>query len=336
MNMRVESAAAVGAVNPANPIGAEPFLTPVVAGAVSLVINGVTLAWNSAVNSINDIVADINNPALGLGVIASYDASRQALSLLGGGPITVYDAAGSNLTAAFNLQVRVSSLAPVNNGIGPADRPVNPASLMATSLDDYRTAASPVGLDPVTMVPLGTVTINGVSVKWDDDWDLNTVLANINAAVNLPAPTALGISFDLATQTVSLTGQQVLPAAAGTPIGPVTWVDSLGNLSQALNLEAQPRFQDFHDGILAEMQARLDNAQTSYDQADAAVDQLELQQDALSKVNLDEEKAQLMDYARAYEAAVKALAVMDEELNVLINKMAVTSSGTSSESVISS
>lgn len=325
MNMRVESSAAVGAINPANPIGAEPFLTPVIpaAGVVSMVVNGVTLTWDSGTDSINDIVGDINDPALGLGVMASYDAVRQTFSLLGSGPITVYDAAGNNLTAALNLQLRVTSLAPINNGTGPADRPVNPLSLLGTSQQTYRIPARPGG----------DVLVNGVPITWNDGQDLNTVLANFNLPANLPS-VALNIGFDPATQTVSITGQQVLPATAANPIGPVAWVDSRGELGQVFSLEGQPAFQAYGDGVLAEIQARLDNAQMTSDAASAAVDQLELQQDAISKVDLNEEKAKLMDYLRAYEAAVRALGVMDEMLNVLINKMAVSSSGTSSDSVI--
>ena len=77
-------------------------------------------------------------------------------------------------------------------------------------------------------------------------------------------------------------------------------------------------------------------AQALKDQADAAVAQLEMQQDAISKVDLNEEQARLLDYLRAYEAAIRAMSILDEALNVLINKMAVTTgSGGSSGSGIS-
>ena len=103
------------------------------------------------------------------------------------------------------------------------------------------------------------------------------------------------------------------------------------------NLEAQPTFGAFTDTLLAQMQAQESNAQAMNDQADAAVSQLQLQQDAVSKVNADEEQMQLLAYTRAYEASVRAMAALDECLNVLINRMAAsTFQGASSSSVLTS
>jgi flagellar hook-associated protein FlgK len=127
-----------------------------------------------------------------------------------------------------------------------------------------------------------------------------------------------------------------LPATAGAPIGPITIRDVKGNLAMVLNMEAQPTFGAFGDTMLAQMQAQLDNSSALKDQADAAVQQLQNQQDAIANVNLEEEKARLLEYLRAYEASIRAMAAMDEMLNVLINRMAVSTMGSSTSSVISS
>jgi len=103
------------------------------------------------------------------------------------------------------------------------------------------------------------------------------------------------------------------------------------------NMEAQPTFGLFSDSLLAQMQAERSNANAMVDQLSSGVDQLQLQQDAISKVNVDEEQLHLLEYTRAYEAAVRAMAVLDECLNVLINRMAAsTFSGASTSSVLTS
>jgi flagellar hook-associated protein FlgK len=103
------------------------------------------------------------------------------------------------------------------------------------------------------------------------------------------------------------------------------------------NLEAQPEFGAFTDTLLAQMQAQRANTDALVDQAKAGVSQLQLQQDAISKVDVNEEQAQLLAYTRAYEASVRAMAALDECLNVLINRMAASSfTGASTSSVLTS
>jgi flagellar hook-associated protein 1 FlgK len=312
--------AVLTARNGANP-NSLAFRTAPAAGG-TLYINGVGIVWNNG-DSINDIVSRINtDPVLGLSVQASFDYTAQKFILNGNVPITVYDdGLGGNLTQVFDLQARVSSLAPVNNGVGPLDRPVDVLDPLQNAQSAYRTISG----------SLGTMTVNGIGIPWDIGQDLDKALGNLNVAL---APAALFAYYDPSEQLVNIWSTRLLPATALAPVGGVSVIDTAGNLAQVLNVAAQPTFGAFNDAMLAEMQARLDNAQSAYDQADAAVGQLEFQQDAISKVDLNEEKAKLMEYLRAYEAAIRALAVMDEALNVLINKMAVTSSGTSSESVI--
>ncbi len=276
------------------------------AAAGTIVINGVSINWTNA-DSIEDIIGYINNPALGLGVRASFDYTTQKLTIISEGPVSISDAAG-NLAAVLGLEVMVSSLAPMNNGIGPLDRPIDPLAALDASLLEYFTPSS----------TQGTITINGVSINWDASQTLSTILANINAAI---APLGLIASFSVARQEFLISG---LPAVAA--VTPVTIVDTEGNLSMAFNAEAQPVFGQFADAVLAQVQAQTDGARSLADQADAAVAQLNLQRDAISKVNVDEEEARILQYLRAYQAAVRAIASLDEMLNTLINRMAVSSS----------
>jgi len=341
-----------GVIDPTSLIGVEPFaVAPAAAG--TLVINGVSIAWNAATDSIETIIGNINVAMLGLGVRASYDSTQQKLTLFSDRPLTVYDS-GGNLTAAFDLQTKVSSLSPANNGVGPLDRSIDPLVPINASELQYRTLAGARGTLTIQWQdPVGTQ--NSENVAWNAGQSLDAILTDPVTGINTLLGTAgapfrftfnvatqkfettnTNVIFDVPTQTYIPIGPSVnvLPASLADPISQVTLIDTVGNLSQVFNLEAQPTFGSFNDGLLAQMQALLNNAQAVKDQADAAVAQLELQQDAIAKVNLDEERSRLLEYLRAYEAAVRALAVLDEMLNVLINKMAVTSSGTSSGSVL--
>ncbi|MEK7767144.1 MAG: flagellar basal body rod C-terminal domain-containing protein, partial [bacterium] len=238
-------------------------------------------------------------------------------------PLTIQDTGGGNLADAFYLQTRVDSLAPANNGIAPTDNPIPLGSALGAAAIFYRTAAANAG----------SVTINGVSVPWNAGQDMATILGNMNAALGV-AGVPLTANFDPATQKFYFLGNQ---AVVGAPRVPVSLTDASGNLGFVANLEAQPAFGGFTDTLLAQFQAQLDGGKALADQSDAAVAQLDLQRDAVSKVDIEEEKGRLLEFMRAYEAAVKAIAAMDEVLNTLINRMAASSfAGGSTTSVISS
>jgi flagellar hook-associated protein FlgK len=298
------------------------LVAPSVSG--TLVVNGVSINWTNT-DSLDTVIARINSS--GAGVRAGFDFTQQRLTLLGNGPITVYDSAG-NLTRSLRLQTRINSLAPMNNGIGPADRPIVTTNALSAGQLEYRTLSG-VG---------GAIQVNGVAINWTEGQSLSWiggVIPSINAAL-AGAGVRFTFGFTAATQKAYIVGTQTLPATAAAPVGPVTMRDTQGNLLMVMNMEAQPAFGQFGDTMLAQMQAQLSNSEAVADQAGSAVDQLQAQQDAISKVNLDEEKARLLEYLRAYEAAVRAMAAMDEMLNVLINRTAVSTMGSGTSSVMTS
>jgi len=309
------------ALNGANPFARNfgDFLTaPAAAGTI--VINGVSINWANT-DSIDAIVAKINNPALGLGARASFDWTRQRLSILSTGPLTIYDSAG-NLSAVLNLQTRVTSLTAMNNGIGPADNPIGTGAVISASDRQYRTLAG----------TNGTININGTSVNWSDGQTLTGVRVAINAAI---AAQQLSFSFSAATQKMTILGTRPVGTSAtlANPIKAVSITDTTGNFAMVMNMEAQPSFNAYKEALLAQIQAETDGSEALQAQAQGMADQLQAQQDAIMKVNLDEERIRMTQYARGYEAAIRAMAVLDEMLNVLINKMAVTSSGGTSSAL---
>jgi len=314
MNQAVHTG--LNGLNPLAKNSSDFLVAPAAAGTI--VINGVAIPWTSA-DSIDTIIGKINNPALGLGVRATFDFTKQRIELFSTGPMTVYDSAG-NLTAAFRMETRVQSLAPANNGIGPLDQPINLLAALSAGVQQFRTPASATGsVQFQWQAPSGASQT--VVVNWNAGQTLAGVLAAINAALGgAGAPFTVG--FTGATQQFTVTGSNALPASAASPLSAVQITDLSGNLSFVANLEAQPAFGTFSNALLAQVQAQADDLSSRKAIADAAVAQLQSQQDAMSKVNLDEEKARMLEFQLAYGATVQALTAMDAMLNTLINRMA--------------
>jgi len=347
-------------VTTANGGGVPVFDKAFTATSGNLVINGVAIPWSIdpvgyTGMSIEDLVGAINtNSQLNGTVRASFEYGDTCrFTLIGTGPITVWDdpLGGGNLAEVLKLETRISSLAAVNNGVGVLDRsipvpgrvpPPPPPSYVPVPIGqsdlEWRTVAGPDG--EITFqwyAPSGTV--HASSYVWNGTQDLAAIVLGIDAQLTADGAPFL-VYWNAATQAFTIEPDDTMALPVPTqwnPVTPVTITDTKGNLSMLFNMEAQPTFGLFSDSLLAQMQAERSNANAMVDQLSSGVDQLQLQQDAISKVNVDEEQAQLLAYTRAYEAAVRAMAVLDECLNVLINRMAAsTFSGASTSSVLTS
>ncbi|HXJ71890.1 MAG TPA: flagellar basal body rod C-terminal domain-containing protein, partial [Candidatus Dormibacteraeota bacterium] len=225
--------------------------------------------------------------------------------------------------------------APANSGIGPFDQPINVLNTLAAGVQQFRTPLASLGsIRFQWQKPNGTPQT--VTVNWAAGQTLAGVLGAINAALG-GAGAQFTVGFTAATQQFTITGNNPLPASAASPLSAIEITDLTGNLGMAFNLEAQPAFGTFKDALLAQIQAQVDDLTGRKEIADAAVAQLQVQQDAISKVDIEEEKARMLEFARAYEASVRAMVAMDEMLNTLINRMAVgTFAGSPTSSVLNS
>jgi flagellar hook-associated protein 1 FlgK len=68
-------------------------------------------------------------------------------------------------------------------------------------------------------------------------------------------------------------------------------------------------------GINAEQAVRLS------ENVNLLVNQLENRRQAVMGVSLDEEMANIVKFTHAYQAAARALTVLDEQLDIIINRM---------------
>jgi flagellar hook-associated protein 1 FlgK len=77
-------------------------------------------------------------------------------------------------------------------------------------------------------------------------------------------------------------------------------------------------FGSYYENLVGSVGADVDNATNSQSTQNSLVQQIQAQQQSISGVNLDEEMSNMLMYQQSYESAAKALSVMDQTAEDLI------------------
>ncbi|MBF0352264.1 MAG: flagellar hook-associated protein FlgK [SAR324 cluster bacterium] len=77
-------------------------------------------------------------------------------------------------------------------------------------------------------------------------------------------------------------------------------------------------FDEFYNGILADVGLRIQRNQTDKEHQDALLSQFQEIRDSISSVNLDEEIAQMVQYQKAYEASARFITTVNEMMDTLL------------------
>jgi flagellar hook-associated protein FlgK len=80
-------------------------------------------------------------------------------------------------------------------------------------------------------------------------------------------------------------------------------------------------FGEYFESGIARLGAASQGAQRARDGQELVLQQLEERRQEISGVNLDEEAVQLIKYQKAFEASARALNVVDETLDLIVNRM---------------
>jgi flagellar hook-associated protein 1 FlgK len=136
-----------------------------------------------------------------------------------------------------------------------------------------------------------------------------------------PPPRLASFGFDKLTQKFYF-GSNINSGAGANKIDPFTVADEQGNMTQVMNLTGNVRFGDFYDMITGNLKGQVETGDTTLSEYQAALAQYQGMQDNITKVNVDQEQIQAAEYQRAYDATVKVSEVIDEMLDMLINKTA--------------
>ncbi len=79
-------------------------------------------------------------------------------------------------------------------------------------------------------------------------------------------------------------------------------------------------YDQFYNGVVTRLGSAVREAERLVESQGLTVEHLELLRQSASGVNVDEEMVQLMQYQRAFEAASRLIATIDEMLDTLINR----------------
>ncbi len=344
-----------GSINPATPIGAQVFASPVSATG-SFRVDGVLISWNNT-QSIDTILAAINgNPNL-KNVYAVYNASTSQFYMFSNNPIQITNVTG-NFTTWGNIANVLTSTIRMNNYEAP-DMPLIDASELPPGPPFFgKPAAAPMdstvpgsnadtGPNSIAfkVVPStsGVFTINGNTFVWNNNMSLNQVGALINVppatytinGVTSPNPNPgwvgtsdIAFNFNPATQTVTLTSTQ----NGGNSPEPIQINDISGNFTVFTGLNADTPIGSLASGLTSQIASNTAGEQALESQASNSLNQLNIAQDNIAGVNtssngsgpgvpLQTIEQQAMQSLISYNAMLEVLQVIDNMYVDLVNML---------------
>jgi flagellar hook-associated protein FlgK len=115
------------------------------------------------------------------------------------------------------------------------------------------------------------------------------------------------------------------PPVAGNTINPYVLSDRRGNVIQVMNITENIKFGEYYATIVGRLEGELETSRNIMAQHEAALQLYQQLQNNITKVNEDEELARARAYQRAYDASVRLLSIIDQMMNMLINRTATPS-----------
>ncbi len=289
----------------------------------TLTINNKNIFFNSS-DTIADLVRKLNADPSSFSAV--FDETTSRLYIVGNSLMTVTDStSGGLLLNRLNLYQETFSASEVQY-----TGSIRTNLLVYTKTWDQQAN----GMD-VEATDKGTVTVTYNGISKDIDWkntenfiDTYYKIGQFNGASN---PKLTEYSFD--SEPISLHQKFVFgtsnnSGAGSNTIVPFTIADKTGNLTRSMKLVSNMRFGDYYKTILGGLSGEIASSDTILAEYKAALDQVKGMQEEITKVDEKQELALAKQYQRAYDASVRLMAVIDEMLNMLINRTATSSSST--------
>lgn len=99
---------------------------------------------------------------------------------------------------------------------------------------------------------------------------------------------------------------------------------AIANLkNKEIMVDSKSTFNDFYTGSISQIASRTETANSESEKQTIVMEYLEKLRQSVSGVNLDEEVAQMAMYQHGYNASARVVSVMDQLLDVVINRMGV-------------
>ena len=97
---------------------------------------------------------------------------------------------------------------------------------------------------------------------------------------------------------------------------------TIANLkTKEIMIESKSTFNDFYTGSIARIASRTETANIENEKHEIVMNYLDNLRQSVSGVNLDEEIAQMAMYQHGYNASARVVSVMDQLLDIVINRM---------------
>ncbi|MGO0121824.1 flagellar hook-associated protein FlgK [Desulfothermobacter acidiphilus] len=206
----------------------------------------------------------------------------------------------------------------------------NPFTVVSNSYPD---PTAPLNLNGTFQIKLSNST-NWSSVTVVSTDSLNSIATKINSAgvgvtanvqqngsqyrlvITSNGQTAIQFADDPATHVLQQLGVILLPGDGSNALALV----QLASDKTMPPSSPTGTFGDFYRGLVAEVGIASAQAVRMTENEKLLVDQLENRRQAVMGVSLDEEMANFMKFSHAYAAAARAMTVLDEALDILINR----------------
>lgn len=367
-------AASDASVDVANPYAALNTVVPGGVGATgSFSINGVTITYNGTTDSISSVVNMINSDVSG--VSAVYNAASEQFFIFSTGPVNISDVSGNppfannsatnGWTNIDNFMVGTSTL---NNSFVPTQPDVYTGSGIPQSpLNSYIPIVPPPAPPPgpnfgpnisaylVSASSLGTFSVNGTQIQWNDSMALNDI-------ENLISVPATGVTSAQAQTNIN----HLLPTFFGgnqaqvyemESLQPIEMYDVSGNFTSVVGMNnPSDSLGELSSSMLGQINNDLSNQQLLTSQEQDSLNQLNTAQANIAGINTGSSSSssstgiptsstsgvpiasiqqQATQAAATYNALVEVMQVIDNMYADLINVVGGTNTSTSSSTFVS-
>lgn len=223
----------------------------------------------------------------------------------------------------LELRNERTSLSPVNYSESTGE------DMLRSSAVGHTWDAQVKNLDLKILTDEGTVIIEYNNVQHEVNWrKSDPIVLNIIRMFQMngaPLPNMTVGTFDEVGQKFRFaTGNN--SGAGINVIAPFSIVDKIGNLADVMKINSNVRFGEVYDSVLKSVENEINTSENILAEYGASLNQLVKLQDSITKVDENEELARAKAYQRAYDASVRLLGVIDEMMNMLINRTATPSS----------
>jgi len=176
----------------------------------------------------------------------------------------------------------------------------------------------------------GTVIVNFEGQNYEIDWDESQIINLTTMNIGFIDSNAAKPNFVLSTFRAN---EQKIYFSSGINSGtdanrvpPFMIYDQTGNFTKSMNLIGSVRFQDHFESTMGKLKGALLSSDNMKSQYSTTTDALKGMQEEVTAVDENAEIAKAKLYQRQYDASVRLMGVIDQMLNMLINRMGTPSS----------